>query len=163
MSRQYNDHSEPVDYPRRSNQPYETAPQYASRESPRAYPMSRTSPDQGSDKGEQQPRRRIGLAVRNAFLPLKGSSVWLTEHSQCSRCRKRKIKCSGDIAGLGCQNCKNAGAEECNFLRVRRGPGRRWFCHAHSQSRSILPISWPLPPQSTTHTPPLRRRAYPLA
>ncbi|KAL8917773.1 MAG: hypothetical protein Q9208_007754 [Pyrenodesmia sp. 3 TL-2023] len=49
--------------------------------------------------GEQQPKRsRIGVA--------------------CTRCRKRKIKCSGPIAGLGCQNCRNAEAEECNFLRV---------------------------------------------
>ncbi|KAL8935552.1 MAG: hypothetical protein Q9216_005367 [Gyalolechia sp. 2 TL-2023] len=99
MSRQYNSQSDPVEYHRRSNQPYETS-NYASRGSPRNYPLARTSPlhDNGSDKGEQQPRRRIGLA--------------------CSRCRKRKIKCSGDNGGAGCQNCKNAGVEECNFLRV---------------------------------------------
>ncbi|KAK1489639.1 hypothetical protein CTAM01_11078 [Colletotrichum tamarilloi] len=37
----------------------------------------------------------------------------------CGRCRKRKIRCSGDTGnGLPCQNCKAAGAESCMFLRV---------------------------------------------
>ncbi|KAK4182354.1 hypothetical protein QBC35DRAFT_178895 [Podospora australis] len=37
----------------------------------------------------------------------------------CSRCRKRKIRCSGDQGdGLPCSNCKNAGVEKCRFLRV---------------------------------------------
>ncbi|ROT37500.1 hypothetical protein SODALDRAFT_198664 [Sodiomyces alkalinus F11] len=45
------------------------------------------------------PRKRIALA--------------------CARCRKRKIRCSGDPGnGLPCQNCKSAGAEPCQFLRV---------------------------------------------
>lgn len=38
---------------------------------------------------------------------------------QCGRCRKRKIRCTGDSgAGQPCQNCKNAGFEPCQFLRV---------------------------------------------
>ncbi|KAK3358717.1 hypothetical protein B0T25DRAFT_447871 [Lasiosphaeria hispida] len=37
----------------------------------------------------------------------------------CGRCRKRKIRCSGDLGGgQPCQNCKNAGADPCLFLRV---------------------------------------------
>ncbi|KAF4339501.1 transcriptional regulatory [Fusarium beomiforme] len=37
----------------------------------------------------------------------------------CGRCRKRKIRCSGDTGGGGpCTNCKNAGYEPCQFLRV---------------------------------------------
>lgn len=37
----------------------------------------------------------------------------------CGRCRKRKIRCSGDPGtGQPCHNCKNAGAEPCRFLRV---------------------------------------------
>ncbi|OHE97260.1 hypothetical protein CORC01_07514 [Colletotrichum orchidophilum] len=37
----------------------------------------------------------------------------------CGRCRKRKIRCSGDTGnGLPCQNCKAASAESCMFLRV---------------------------------------------
>ncbi|KAK3934604.1 hypothetical protein QBC46DRAFT_426581 [Diplogelasinospora grovesii] len=37
----------------------------------------------------------------------------------CGRCRKRKIRCSGDPGhGLPCSNCKNAGADPCLFLRV---------------------------------------------
>ncbi|KAI0184821.1 hypothetical protein EV127DRAFT_504255 [Xylaria flabelliformis] len=37
----------------------------------------------------------------------------------CGRCRKRKIRCSGDPGnGKPCSNCKNAGHEPCLFLRV---------------------------------------------
>ncbi|KAG5978329.1 hypothetical protein E4U55_006237 [Claviceps digitariae] len=37
----------------------------------------------------------------------------------CGRCRQRKIRCSGDNGnGESCTNCKNAGAEPCQFLRV---------------------------------------------
>lgn len=121
MSRQYSSQPDLVEYHRRSTQPYETT-NYAARGSPRNLPLTRTSPlnDNGSDKGDQQPRRRIGLA--------------------CSRCRKRKIKCSGDIGGAGCQNCKNAGAEECNFLRVN--------------STSLLPASTAIDyPYSTPSLP----------
>lgn len=50
---------------------------------------------------------------------------------QCSRCRKRKIKCSGDPGnGQNCQNCKNANTEPgvCQFLRVGSDPGGNgWF------------------------------------
>lgn len=38
---------------------------------------------------------------------------------QCGRCRKRKIRCSGDAGnGMPCQNCKAAGIDACHFLRV---------------------------------------------
>ncbi|KAL4901797.1 hypothetical protein BDW74DRAFT_70170 [Aspergillus multicolor] len=37
----------------------------------------------------------------------------------CMRCRKRKIKCSGDVGdGQGCSNCRSAGNAQCHFLRV---------------------------------------------
>ncbi|PTB68445.1 hypothetical protein BBK36DRAFT_1156704 [Trichoderma citrinoviride] len=37
----------------------------------------------------------------------------------CMRCRKRKIRCTGDSGnGQPCLNCKNAGYEPCQFLRV---------------------------------------------
>ncbi|KAF9880673.1 hypothetical protein CkaCkLH20_01715 [Colletotrichum karsti] len=37
----------------------------------------------------------------------------------CGRCRKRKIRCSGDAGnGQPCQNCKAAGIDNCMFLRV---------------------------------------------
>lgn len=43
--------------------------------------------------------------------------------TQCSRCRKRKIRCSGDNGdGQACINCKNSNMEhECRFLRVSSG------------------------------------------
>ncbi|KAI0836561.1 hypothetical protein F5Y06DRAFT_305059 [Hypoxylon sp. FL0890] len=51
------------------------------------------------DSESSQPRKRIAVA--------------------CGRCRKRKIRCSGDLGnGLPCSNCKNAGHEPCLFLRV---------------------------------------------
>lgn len=64
MSRQFVSYPNPVGY-RRSDPSFETASTHASRDSPRAFP-TRTSPqhDNDSEKGEQQPRRRIGLAVR---------------------------------------------------------------------------------------------------
>ncbi|KAK6496568.1 hypothetical protein TWF481_001568 [Arthrobotrys musiformis] len=40
----------------------------------------------------------------------------------CARCRKRKIRCSGDPGdNTGCQNCKSAGVAQgqCQFLRVQ--------------------------------------------
>jgi hypothetical protein len=38
---------------------------------------------------------------------------------ECGRCRKRKIRCSGDNGtGEQCTNCRNAGASPCQFLRV---------------------------------------------
>ncbi|KAG6137898.1 hypothetical protein E4U28_004359 [Claviceps purpurea] len=37
----------------------------------------------------------------------------------CGRCRQRKIRCSGDNGtGAACTNCRAAGAERCQFLRV---------------------------------------------
>ncbi|KAI1501334.1 hypothetical protein F5X99DRAFT_418565 [Biscogniauxia marginata] len=51
------------------------------------------------DSDSSQPRKRIAVA--------------------CGRCRKRKIRCSGDPGNGGpCSNCKNAGHEPCLFLRV---------------------------------------------
>ncbi|EJT69580.1 hypothetical protein GGTG_13196 [Gaeumannomyces tritici R3-111a-1] len=41
----------------------------------------------------------------------------------CGRCRKRKIRCSGDPGGgMPCTNCKSANAEACQFLRVSSQP-----------------------------------------
>ncbi|KAI9719258.1 MAG: hypothetical protein M1812_003588 [Candelaria pacifica] len=79
---------------------------HANREESRNCPIgrhgNRPSPPQEADLEATgtQPRRRIAVA--------------------CGRCRKRKIKCSGDPGtGGGCQNCKQAGAaNQCMFLRV---------------------------------------------
>ncbi|KAG0653081.1 putative transcriptional regulatory [Hyphodiscus hymeniophilus] len=60
-------------------------------------PYSRqNSPEQDMNSA---PRRRIPVA--------------------CGRCRKRKIRCSGDPGnGQPCVNCKTAGNDACQFLRV---------------------------------------------
>ncbi|KAB8290723.1 hypothetical protein EYC80_008360 [Monilinia laxa] len=36
----------------------------------------------------------------------------------CQRCRKRKIRCSGEDNGKPCYHCKNSSTEPCIFLRV---------------------------------------------
>ncbi|KAI0133957.1 hypothetical protein BJ170DRAFT_180627 [Xylariales sp. AK1849] len=60
----------------------------------RSLTMTEREPDESST-----PRKRIAVA--------------------CGRCRKRKIRCSGDPGNGGpCVNCKNAGYEPCLFLRV---------------------------------------------
>ncbi|KAF3037947.1 hypothetical protein E8E12_005225 [Didymella heteroderae] len=80
------------------------------RADPYAYPMggpvsglrNRTHDERGDFQPEQGgTRRRIAVA--------------------CARCRKRKIRCSGDKGdSQGCQNCKAAGVEanQCQFHRV---------------------------------------------
>ncbi|KAE8144093.1 hypothetical protein BDV25DRAFT_3184 [Aspergillus avenaceus] len=58
-----------------------------------------TPPPEGESKNRNSTRRRIPVA--------------------CSRCRKRKIKCSGDTGdGQGCSNCQSSGNTNCHFLRV---------------------------------------------
>ncbi|KAM0326122.1 hypothetical protein ACHAQA_006715 [Verticillium albo-atrum] len=62
-------------------------------------PIIKTMNEREPDSDTTPPRKRIAVA--------------------CTRCRKRKIRCSGDPGnGEPCHNCKNAGAEPCQFLRV---------------------------------------------
>jgi hypothetical protein len=82
----------------------------STRPDPRAYPMggpvggTRLRGSLGREDNileTGQSRRRIGIA--------------------CARCRKRKIRCSGDPGnGTGCTNCRSAGVEPsaCVFHRV---------------------------------------------
>lgn len=45
----------------------------------------------------------------------------ITDRTQCTRCRKRKIKCTGDVGdGSGCAACKAQGGDSmpCTFNRV---------------------------------------------
>ncbi|KAF3762870.1 hypothetical protein M406DRAFT_72844 [Cryphonectria parasitica EP155] len=65
----------------------------------------------------------------------------------CGRCRKRKIRCSGDSGGgQPCDNCKNSGTEQCLFLRVRStllpqpgGPSNNTSC-THHDELLLLPL-----------------------
>ncbi|EPS30917.1 hypothetical protein PDE_05870 [Penicillium oxalicum 114-2] len=53
----------------------------------------------------------------------------------CGRCRRRKIKCSGDSGdGQGCSNCRSAGNTDCQFLRV------------NSLKLTPKASNWPYPP-----------------
>ncbi|KAF2820654.1 hypothetical protein CC86DRAFT_449281 [Ophiobolus disseminans] len=80
------------------------------RSDPRGYPIGgpvgnpRRNPDTGRDEHTMETgsaRRRVAVA--------------------CARCRKRKIRCSGDPGnGSGCSSCRGAGVEavSCQFHRV---------------------------------------------
>ncbi|OJJ34361.1 hypothetical protein ASPWEDRAFT_173777 [Aspergillus wentii DTO 134E9] len=62
----------------------------------------------------------------------------------CVRCRKRKIKCSGDTGdGQGCSNCRNSGNTNCLFLRV----------NSHN--------AWPYPTMNATQPSSTRLGIYP--
>lgn len=66
-------------------------------------------------------RRRVPVAVcyYHSGRESKKSPSSLTR-LQCGRCRRRKIKCSGDSGnGQGCSNCRSAGNTDCQFLRVK--------------------------------------------
>ncbi|KZF24256.1 hypothetical protein L228DRAFT_259499 [Xylona heveae TC161] len=120
MTRPYNGHAKEVEFYRRSvrtgsQEAYQSThtprnatsgprlPHGEVRTCPLGRRESRNSPAQESqtETNSNPPRRRIAVA--------------------CGRCRKRKIKCSGDPGnGAGCQNCRQAGADaQCAFLRVQ--------------------------------------------
>ncbi|RMJ23816.1 hemagglutinin protein [Aspergillus sp. HF37] len=60
----------------------------------------------------------------------------------CNRCRKRKIKCSGDTGdGQGCSNCRSSGNTNCHFLRV------------NSSMLQTKLSQWPYPAANATVSP----------
>ncbi|KAK8187134.1 hypothetical protein HDK77DRAFT_483476 [Phyllosticta capitalensis] len=64
----------------------------------------------------------------------------------CARCRKRKIRCSGDPGdGSGCHNCRSAGADisQCQFNRVGSGPiqGLSVLTYPSGLSNQNLPMA----------------------
>ncbi|GLI79890.1 hypothetical protein PoHVEF18_008232 [Penicillium ochrochloron] len=69
----------------------------------------------------------------------------------CGRCRRRKIKCSGDAGdGQGCSNCRSAGNTDCQFLRV------------NSNSLKLTPTAngWPYPSPGASAVPSPRLGMY---
>ncbi|KAK2023457.1 hypothetical protein LX32DRAFT_627928 [Colletotrichum zoysiae] len=72
---------------------------------------------------ERQQRRSHSSEARTSTMTERESDTDTPPRKRiavaCGRCRKRKIRCSGDTGnGHPCQNCKAAGAESCLFLRV---------------------------------------------
>ncbi|KAM7194235.1 hypothetical protein V8F33_007381 [Rhypophila sp. PSN 637] len=60
----------------------------------------------------------------------------------CGRCRKRKIRCSGDPGnGTACSNCKNAGVDECLFLRVSESLIHQVLFPVHCHLPCRFPLS----------------------
>ncbi|KAL7933123.1 hypothetical protein V8C35DRAFT_327875 [Trichoderma chlorosporum] len=85
--------------PRGGISPY--AAPYADRRSNSYHSDSRSGMMSDRDSNEESNTQRKRIAVA------------------CMRCRKRKIRCTGDSGnGQPCLNCKNAGYEPCQFLRV---------------------------------------------
>ncbi|PGG98183.1 hypothetical protein AJ79_08953 [Helicocarpus griseus UAMH5409] len=62
----------------------------------------------------------------------------------CTRCRRRKIKCSGDIGNGQCTNCRNAGSPHCEFLRVNS---------FRTQAKATYSSAWPYPAAGPLMTP----------
>ncbi|KFA77309.1 hypothetical protein S40288_01316 [Stachybotrys chartarum IBT 40288] len=86
-------------YPSRVMAPY--SPPYPDRRDSYATHEARNTTMSERDTVDESPAQRKRIAVA------------------CGRCRKRKIRCSGDNgSGQPCTNCKNAGHEPCQFLRV---------------------------------------------
>ncbi len=87
------------------------------RQPTRCLPNAAQIPALAGHDASGPPRRRIPVAV--CLLPL--ASQRFSDWKQCGRCRKRKIRCSGDPGDAsGCNNCKQAGVQPgvCVFLRV---------------------------------------------
>lgn len=104
---------------------YYEAPDYPGRAGSRALLQ-----EQGQDnQPTAHARRRIQVAV--SLHTLSSCTHFKADMKQCSRCRRRKIKCTGDPGdGSGCSACRSAGADRntCTFNRVsiltcRRGRG----------------------------------------
>ncbi|KAI9372039.1 hypothetical protein BJX61DRAFT_474687 [Aspergillus egyptiacus] len=73
-----------------------------------------------NDNHQEIVDRNLGCINTGAEVETKGRGP-MRRRTQvaCQRCRKRKIKCSGDPGdGKGCSNCQNVGNTQCHFLRV---------------------------------------------
>ncbi|TVY91233.1 putative transcriptional regulatory protein [Lachnellula willkommii] len=86
------------------------------------YPLSRELPPAPSPYNTAREHHLSNHETRNgnsAADPENNSRPRSRIPVACGRCRKRKIRCSGDLGtGLPCTNCKSAGNENCQFLRV---------------------------------------------
>ncbi len=96
---------------------YETSSHLSSRTTPSSEPDSRTS---------SGARKRVPVAVCLSTLSCldKAYNRTLAHDVQCERCRRRKIKCSGNEGdNQSCTNCRNSGHhQDCRFSRVSLPP-----------------------------------------
>ncbi|KAM3503805.1 hypothetical protein MY10362_003964 [Beauveria mimosiformis] len=90
-------------YAARTGNPYETSLARRRNQISSAAASSRDRRTQnGQSQGGDPERKRVVVA--------------------CLRCRKRKIRCSGDDGNGGsCTNCRNANEPQCLFMRVQAG------------------------------------------
>ncbi|WPH03281.1 Hypothetical protein R9X50_00615800 [Acrodontium crateriforme] len=83
------------------------------------------------DNSRQDPRPNIEIRQMNHTIIHEPQEPKVDHQSgysrrriavACSRCRRRKIKCTGDPGdGSGCQSCRNSASDiaTCNFIRVK--------------------------------------------
>ncbi|KAL2071317.1 hypothetical protein VTL71DRAFT_12552 [Oculimacula yallundae] len=86
----------------------------------RGFPVTNHHVYSGAPRNNH-PLPRESRAVRQSPESDSGSRPRSRIPVACGRCRKRKIKCSGDNGGP-CQGCINAGNDQCQFLRVLSEP-----------------------------------------
>ncbi|CAG7917351.1 unnamed protein product [Penicillium olsonii] len=89
----------------------------------------------------------VGIAEEEKTLkPRKRALV------ACNRCRKRKIKCNGDLNnGLACSSCLSVGANECHYSRVNSLSTEEAIYYVPKSGRSnYLPSGSPHSPQLRT-------------
>ncbi|KAL3465145.1 hypothetical protein BJX64DRAFT_69373 [Aspergillus heterothallicus] len=96
-----------------------------------------------SDSQQELLDRNLSCMNTGAELEAKGRGPTRRRiQVACVRCRKRKIKCSGDVGdGQGCSNCRSAGNTPCQFLRVNSFNSSIMPTKAHSAGSG-----WPYPP-----------------
>ncbi|CAG8366255.1 unnamed protein product [Penicillium salamii] len=73
----------------------------------------------------------------------------------CNRCRKRKIKCNGDLNnGLACSSCLSVGANECHYSRVNSlSPEEAARCIIVGKKGRSNPLSMGSPHSPQMRTP----------
>ncbi|ODH52333.1 hypothetical protein GX48_01396 [Paracoccidioides brasiliensis] len=130
MARTFYDHQEDLQFYRQSSRGM-------------SYPVSQPI------RGDAQQELSSGYGGRIGSTPepdAKSSGPLTRRRIQvaCGRCRRRKIKCSGDSGNGQCTNCRNAGTSNCLFLRVNS------FA---TQAKGGYSNSWPYPPASPLGPP----------
>jgi hypothetical protein len=89
------------------------------------------------DEKPRKQRKRALVAVSELDVQFK---LPVSDFTQCNRCRKRKIKCNGDLnTGLACTSCRTVGATECQYSRVSSPCPHPRIALTQSQVNSLSP------------------------
>ncbi|EEQ33255.1 uncharacterized protein MCYG_06074 [Microsporum canis CBS 113480] len=93
---------------------------------PRIHPIATPATQPKREESEDAPEGKLAPNRLGVECETKTSVVPNQRRRTpvaCARCRRRKIKCSGDLGnGEACSNCKSSGTTNCLFLRVNSSP-----------------------------------------